>query len=56
MAVRRMGLAATALLLTLSQTGCLVIGGHSSHGNWLYVPGGLGTLVVILLVILVLRR
>ncbi len=47
-------LALLALVLGLTQAGCIVAG-YSSSGGWFLWPGGLG-LVAIVLLLLFLRR
>lgn len=49
-------LAAALLLLSpFALTGCIVAGG-SSRGGWFIFPGGFGLILMILLVVFLLRR
>ena len=48
-------LLSAALIAAGSLTGCVVVGG-SSRGGFFIWPGGLGLVVLILLVLFVLRR
>ena len=53
--MKRLLLAASALLLTMNCTGCLVAG-YSSRGGGFIWPGGFGLVVIVLLVLFLLRR
>ena len=44
-----------ALVLAMTQTGCIAVG-YSNRGGWFLWPGGLSLLVVVLLVAYLLRR
>ena len=48
-------LAAASLLFLSTLTGCLMIGG-SSRGGFFIFPGGIGLVVIIVIVALLLRR
>jgi hypothetical protein len=45
-----------AVLLAMTQTGCIAVAGYSSRGGWFFWPGGLGLLVILALLFLFLRR
>ena len=47
--------AAMALVLMVSATGCLAVG-YSSSGGWFLWPGGIGLVFLILLVLFLMRR
>ncbi|HEY0759488.1 MAG TPA: DUF3309 family protein [Acidisarcina sp.] len=49
------GAFATALVLMVTQSGCLAVG-YSSGSGWFVWPGGIGLVVLILLVLLLMRR
>jgi hypothetical protein len=42
---------AAALLLALSQTGCIIVGGYTSRGGWFIWPGLLGILLLLVLML-----
>ena len=46
---------ALAVLLALSSTGCIVVGGYSSEGGWYIWPGTIVLFVVGLLIFLLMR-
>lgn len=54
MAVRQVS--AIALLMALTQYGCIVVGGYSNTGGWFLWPGGLGLVLIVALVFLLMRR
>ena len=45
-----------AFALSLSQTGCIVVGGYRSGGGWFFWPGGLGLVLIILVVLFLAGR
>lgn len=45
-----------ALMLALSQSSCIVVGGYSSEGGWYIWPGSILSILVIVIVFLLLRR
>ncbi|WP_236657650.1 hypothetical protein [Acidisarcina polymorpha] len=47
---------AVELILSVTLTGCMVVGGYSSGGGWFLWPGGLGVVSMILLILFVMRR
>jgi hypothetical protein len=50
-------LAGFGVVLTLTQSGCIVVGGgYSSRSGWFIWPGGLGVVLILLLLFFVLRH
>ena len=45
-----------AVVLAMTQSACMVLGGYSSGGGWFVWPGGLGLIVLVLLLFFFLRR
>lgn len=52
--MRRMTL--LAMLLAMTQSGCMMVGGYSSNGGWFIWPGGLGLVVMLVLLYLLFGR
>ncbi len=44
-----------AILVAVSQTGCVVVG-YSSRGGWFLWPGGFGLLLIVLLLWFLFNR
>lgn len=49
-------LSALALLITVSQSSCVVAGGYSSDGGWFIWPGSLVSILVIVVVAFIYFR
>jgi hypothetical protein len=45
-----------ALMLALSQSSCVMVGGYSNDGGWWIWPGSLVSVLVIIILVLFLRR
>ncbi|HEX5708871.1 MAG TPA: hypothetical protein VFX96_16345 [Pyrinomonadaceae bacterium] len=54
--MRRLSLLGLALVLSQSQTGCVVVGGYSSERGWYIWPGTFVILAVVAVLFLLMRR
>ena len=53
---KTLSLVSLTLVLTLSQTGCIVAGGYSSDGGWYIWPGSLISILLVAVVLWLLFR